>query len=214
MKMKLQTVVFLFFSIAVSAQGSFVTVKDQQFMLGGKSYYYIGANYWYGSTLGLQKDRSKGIERLRKELDFLRSKGITNLRVLAAADGEDLVNGVQRVGPPLQTAKGKFNASVLDGLDILLNEMSKRNMKAVLFLSNNWEWSGGFLQYLRWNGLIEDSVFRRKLGWDEMRDYVSKFYSCDDCKKDYLKQVELILNHTNKVSGKKYINEPVIMAWE
>ena len=47
-----------------------------------------------------------------------------------------------------------------------------------------------------------------------MRDYVSKFYSCDDCKKDYLKQVEFILNHTNKISGKKYINEPAVMAWE
>ena len=47
-----------------------------------------------------------------------------------------------------------------------------------------------------------------------MRDYVSKFYSCDACKKDYLKQVEFILSRTNKVSGKKYIDEPAIMAWE
>ena len=214
MKRNLQTIFFLLCSIAVYAQGSFVSVKDHQFILGDEPYYYIGANYWYGSILGLQKDRQRGFERLRRELDFLKSKGINNLRVLAAAEGEGLVNGVQRVGPPLQTEKGKFNASVLEGLDILLNEMSKRNMKAVLFLSNNWEWSGGFLQYLRWNGLIEDSVFRRKLQWDEMRDYVSKFYSCDACKKDYLKQVEFVLNHTNKISGKKYIDEPAIMAWE
>jgi len=203
----------VFCFLHVQAQ-SFVQRKQGQFFYDGKPYYYIGANYWYGSVLGLQQDRQKGFERLRRELDFLKSKGINNLRVIAAAEGEGLVNGVQRVGPPLQTEKGKFNASVLDGLDILLNEMSKRNMKAVLFLSNNWEWSGGFLQYLRWNGLIDDSVFRRKLQWDEMRDYVSKFYSCDACKKDYLKQVEFVLNRTNKVSGKKYIDEPAIMAWE
>lgn len=193
---------------------SFVQCKKQQFFLDGKPYYYIGANYWYASFLGLKKDKAKGIERLRKELDFLRSKGINNLRVLAAAEGEGLINGVQRVGPPLQTTKGKFNATVLNGLDILLTEMSKRNMKAVLILSNNWEWSGGFLQYLRWNGLIADSVFRRKLSWDEMRDYVSKFYTCDACKKDYLKQVEYLLNRTNKISGKKYVDDPAIMAWE
>ena len=193
---------------------SFVQQKGAQFFLDGKPYYYIGANYWYGSVLGLQKNKNRGIERLRRELDFLRSKGITNLRVLAAAEGEGLVNGVQRVGPPLQIEKGKFNASVLDGLDILLNEMNKRNMKAILFMSNNWEWSGGFLQYLRWNGLIDETTFRRKLDWDEMRDYVSKFYTCDECKKDYLRQVEFILNHTSKISGKKYIDETSIMAWE
>ena len=211
---KFYTVVF-FASVLLRLNAqSFVQTKQGQFFQEGKPYYYIGANYWYGSVLGLQKDQQRGVERLRRELDFLKSKGINNLRVLAAAEGEGLVNGVQRVGPPLQTEKGKFNASVLNGLDILLNEMSKRNMKAVLFFSNNWEWSGGFLQYLRWNGLIDDSVFRRKLAWDEMRDYVSKFYSCDACKKDYLRQVEFVLNRTNKISGKKYIDEPAIMAWE
>jgi mannan endo-1,4-beta-mannosidase len=193
---------------------SFVQRKQQQFYLDGKPYYYIGANYWYGGVLGLEKDKTKGVERLKKELDFLKSKGINNLRVLAATEGTGLVHGVERVRPPLQTEKGKFNTSVLDGMDVLLSEMAKRNMKAVLFLSNNWEWSGGFLQYLRWNGLIEDSVFRRKLNWDEFRDYVSKFYTCDECKKDYLKQVEFVLNRTNKITGKKYIDEPAIMSWE
>jgi mannan endo-1,4-beta-mannosidase len=193
---------------------SFVKTKGQQFFVDGKPYYYIGANYWYGGVLGLEKDKKRGVERLRLELDFLKSKGINNLRVLAATEGEGLENGVERVRPAFQTEKGRFNASVLDGLDILLSEMSKRDMKAVLFLSNNWEWSGGFLQYLRWNGLIDDSVFRRKLDWDEMRDYVSKFYTCDACKKDYLKQVELVLGRINKVSGKRYVDEPAIMAWE
>ena len=213
MKKLYTIVVFASIVLQLHAQ-SFVQTKQHQFFLDSKPYYYIGANYWYGSNLGLQKDRQKGFERLRRELDFLKSKGINNLRVLAAAEGDGLVNGVERVGPPLQTEKGKFNATVLNGIDILLNEMSERNMKAVLFFSNNWEWSGGFLQYLRWNGLIDDSVFRRKLAWDEMRDYVSKFYTCDACKKDYLKQVEFILNRINKVSGKKYIDEPAIMAWE
>lgn len=198
----------------VKAQGSFVQRKDHQFILLGQPYYYIGTNYWYGGVLGLEKDRSKGYNRLQKELDFLASKGVKNLRVLAAAEGTGLVHGVDRVKPPLQTARGQFNAAVLDGLDVLLSEMDKRNMKAVLFLSNNWEWSGGFLQYLRWNNLIEDSVFRRKLSWDEMRDYVSRFYSCDACKKDYLKQVGFILNHTNTITGRKYTEEPAIMAWE
>ena len=205
---------FLFSLHKTGAQQNYVQRKEHQFILNGKPYYYIGTNYWYGSVLALQKDKARGIDRLRKELDFLKSKGINNLRVMAGAEGSGLVHGVERVGPPLQTEKGKFNADVLDGLDILLDEMRKRKMKAVLFFSNNWEWSGGFLQYLRWNNMIEDSVFRRKLAWDEMRDYVSKFYTCEPCKADYLKQVDYILSRTNRRTGKKYTNDPTIMTWE
>jgi len=164
------------------SQGGFVKKESHQFSLDGKPYYYLGTNYWYGTYLGLEKDKSKGIERLRKELDFLTAQGVTNLRVIAGAEGIGLVHGVQRVQPPLQPKKGQFVAEALNGLDILLDEMGKRNMKAVVFFSNNWEWSGGFLQYLNWNGLIDDATLRRKLTWDEQRDYVSKFYTCSPCK--------------------------------
>ncbi len=207
-------IVVLFSVPSLWAQSGFVTVKQHQFYLNNKPYYYIGANYWYGSYLGLQKDKTKGIARLRKELDFLKSKGITNIRVAAAVEGSGQINGVQRVENTLQTKQGVFDTNVLKGLDVLLTELGKRKMKAVLFLSNNWEWTGGFLQYLNWNGLIADSIVKRKLGWDELRDYVSKFYSCESCKAAYAAQVTLILNHTNSITGKKYKEDAAIMAWE
>ncbi|MBC7536028.1 MAG: cellulase family glycosylhydrolase [Ferruginibacter sp.] len=193
---------------------SFVSVKGHHFFVANKPLYYIGTNYWYGGLLGLEINKEKGVERLRLELDFLKSKGVTNLRVLAGAEGVGMVSGVERVGPPLQTRKAVFDEEFLKGLDLLITEMAKRNMKAVIFMSNNWEWSGGFLQYLNWNGRMEDSVFRRKLSWDETRDYVSEFYSCGPCKADYLKQVEHILGHTNSISKKKYTDDPAIMSWE
>jgi mannan endo-1,4-beta-mannosidase len=195
-------------------QGGFVKKQGHQFYLGGKPYYYVGTNYWYGGLLGLEKEPKRGIERLRKELDFLKEKGVTNVRVMAGAEGEGQINGVPRVTPALQPRRGTFESRSLDGLDVLLAELGKRNMKAVLFLSNNWEWTGGFLQYLNWNGIIPDSVLRRKLTWDENRDYVAKFYSCEPCKEDYLKHVSYILGRTNKVTGKKYTEDPAIMAWE
>lgn len=199
---------------ASTAQTGFVKTKNHQFFLYDKPYYYIGANYWYGSYLGLQLNKSKGVDRLRKELDLLKAHGVTNLRVLAAVEGSGQIHGVQRVRQPLQPTRGVFNEKQLAGLDLLLSEMGKRNMKAVIFLSNNWEWSGGFLQYLNWNGLIADSVLRRRLTWDEQRDYTSKFYSCEQCVQDYLKQVKLIVTRTNPLTKKKYSNDPAIMAWE
>ena len=154
--------IFLFlFSTILYAQDNkkFVQTDKMQFTIAGKPYYYIGTNYWYGGLLALQHNSTKGKERLIKELDFLQTQGVNNLRVLVGAEGTGVINGVKRVSPALQAEQGKFNEDVLHGLDLLLTEMGKRNMKAVLYLSNNWEWSGGFLQYLNWNGIISDSTF-------------------------------------------------------
>ncbi|HRH42681.1 MAG TPA: cellulase family glycosylhydrolase [Pyrinomonadaceae bacterium] len=213
-KISFLIVLFTIFSLGNFAQSPFVKVKDHQFYIGEKSYYFIGTNYWYGTLLGLEKDKKRGIERLRKELDFLKANGVTNLRIMAGAEGSGLINGVTRVGPALQPVQGKFNVEMLDGLDIILAEMGKRNLKAIVFFSNNWEWSGGFQQYLIWNNLVPKDQETRKLTWDEQRDIVSKFYGCEPCKTAYNEQVNLILNRTNKITKKKYINDPAIMAWE
>jgi mannan endo-1,4-beta-mannosidase len=164
--------ILLFFCTILSfhfiyAQSEFVGIKGNQFYLENKPHYYIGANYWYGGLLALKKDKQKGIERLRTELDFLKLHGITNLRVLGGAEGKGLINGIQRVGPPLQTEEGVFDPEFLKGMDALLYELGKRKMTAVIYLSNNWNWSGGFLQYLKWNGQIPDSDFTKNIPWSE-----------------------------------------------
>jgi mannan endo-1,4-beta-mannosidase len=133
---------------------------------------------------------------------------------MAGAEGAGLINGVERVGPPLQPVMGKFNTRVLRGLDIILAEMGKRNMKAVIFFSNNWEWSGGFQQYLDWGGKVPVDKKTRKLTWDELRDQTSKFYSCSVCKTAYKEQVAVVMNRRNSVTKKRYIDDPAIMAWE
>lgn len=193
---------------------SFVSVKNHRFFTNARPYYFIGANYWYGGLLGLESDKKKGVERLRRELDFLKANGVNNLRIMAGAEGSGMINGVMRVAPPLQPEQGKFNENNLDGLDLVLSEMGKRDMKAVIFLSNNWEWSGGFQQYLIWNDKVSDSMKTRKLTWDEQRDVVSQFYVCEPCRENYDKQVNLILNRTNKYSKKKYTEDSAVMAWE
>jgi mannan endo-1,4-beta-mannosidase len=217
-----QAFLFLFYfltgnlisSTSAQTSNSFVTVNGQQFILNNKSIYFTGVNYWYGGLLATGKSKEIGKRRLIAELDFLQTQGISNLRVIAAVEGSGNITGVQRIAPALQTTAGVFDESYLEGLDLLLSEMDKRQMKAVLFLSNNWEWSGGFLQYLQWERLIPDSVFARKLDWDEMRDYTSQFYSCTECIRNYHLQVKKILSHTNTVNGIVYKNDPTIMSWE
>ena len=204
---------FFFGSILLFGQ-NYVTIKDGIFSYKGKPYYFVGTNYWYGSFLGLENNPEKGIDRLRRELDFLKQQGISNLRVLVGVEGTGKINGVNRVEPPYQYEAGKFDENSLKGLDIFLDEIAKRDMKAVLFLSNNWEWSGGWLQYLRWNNQIEEETFRRVMNWDELRDETSKFYSCYPCISEYHTQIRNVLTRKNSVNGKKYKKDNSIMAWE
>ena len=86
-------------SINIAAPSSlFVSTRNQLFQLNNRPYYFVGTNYWYGSLLGLEKDKKRGVERLRKELDFLKANGLTNLRLMAGAEGSGMINGVERVG--------------------------------------------------------------------------------------------------------------------
>src|ERR1044072_2219492 len=125
-----------------------------------------------------------------------------------------MINGVQRVGPPLQPRQGEFSEEVLAGLDLVLHEMGKRDLKAIVFLSNNWEWSGGFQQYLIWSGKGPADLKTRKLNWHEQLAVVSQFYGCAPCTEGYAKQANLLLDRVNSYSKRKYIEDPAIMAWE
>ena len=200
--------------VLCNAQQDFITSHNQQFLQNGSAYYFIGTNYWYGGLLPLEKNKKKGIDRLKSELDFLKAHGVVNLRVLAGSEGKGLINGVERVGPPLQTEAGMFDPEFLKGMDVLLAELGKRKMTAVLYLSNNWNWSGGFLQYLKWHGQIPDSIFSKDIPWSMLGEYTSKFYDCDQCISDYRKQIKYVVGRTNSITHKKYSEEPAIMAWE
>ena len=96
---------------------------------------------WYGAVLG-STGRGGDRARLCRELDSLAAAGVTNLRVLAGADGPDGI--AAKVEPALQTAPGVYNDSVMAGLDYLISEMGRRGMTAVIYLNNAWEWSGGY----------------------------------------------------------------------
>ncbi len=184
-------------------------------MVNGHPYYFIGTNMWYAGLLATGPRAAAGKKRLERELDFLKSKGVTSIRVMLGAEGRSpYINGVRPVHPALQPEQGKFDPQSFDGLDFLLLQLDKRKMNAVFFFSNNWEWSGGFLQYLVWNRKMDTATVAKKFSWDEYRDYVSRFYHCPECIAAYQDYVRAVLRHTNRLNGKKYTSEPAIMAWE
>jgi mannan endo-1,4-beta-mannosidase len=201
--------------LPAAAQNNFVQQQAQQFTINNRPYRFVGANMWYAALLCMQNNKGGNRSRLLKELDFLQQNGVTNIRVLIGSQGATKkINGVLPVHPALQTAKQTFDAAVFEGLDFLLQQLEKRKMYAVLYFANNWEWSGGFLQYLNWNGKIADSTLAKKLSWDEYRDRGAQFYSCSPCKEDYFYFVKTVLNRTNTITKQTYTISPAVMAWE
>ena len=168
----------------------------------------MGTNFWYGAILG-SKGQGGNRERLIRELDFMNANGIDNLRILIGADGE---NGVpSKVEPTLQTAPGVYNDSIFDGLDFLLAEMGKRDMKAVLYFTNSWEWSGGYSQYLNWAGKGKNPVPSVD-GWPAYMDYVKQYATCNECHEMLKKHIEKVITRTNTYTGKKYSDDPAIFS--
>ncbi len=203
----------LLFNVNVLAQESFVKVKDLQFVINNEPYRYIGTNLWYGMYLGIDSDQGDR-KRLIKELDRLEDLGVTNLRIMAASEG-DGKNPYQNT-PIMQTAPGVYDQKVLEGLDFFLSEMGKRKMKAVVCLGNFWMWSGGFPQYVQWaNGskmLLPD--IEGGGTWDPFINYSLSFFQNDIALQMYNDHVAFILNRKNSINGVEYKNDPTVMSWQ
>jgi mannan endo-1,4-beta-mannosidase len=188
----------------------FVEIQNGQLTIDEKPYYFIGANFWFGAILG-SEGQGGNRERLAKELDFMKSIGINNLRVLVGADG--LPGQEVKVMPTLQLEPGVYNDTVFDGLDYFMSELAKRNMYAVLFINNSWEWSGGYGQYLNWAGrgdVPEEGV----RDWIKFQKHVAQYADCDECKELFFNHVKHVLGRANRYTGLKYTDDPAIMAWQ
>lgn len=169
--------IFCFVSCRTSDVGSW-TADDTNIRMDGKSSYFIGTNLWYAGRLASTEE---GRQRLVNELDRLKELGLTNLRVLAV-EGEDV-----------------------ECLRYALDRMHERNMSAVLFLNNAWEWSFGFADYLEKAG----AGVQPRPATDGYTAYMTAMgaYSVND------KAVALNQEYIrNTVSSLK--DHPAIFSWE
>ena len=207
---KIFQILFLFI-ISVNAMATdFVKVKNGQLVKDGKPYYFVGTNMWYAPILA-SEGQGGNRERLTKELDQLKKLGVKNLRILVGAD-RGTKNAVT-VSPVLQEAPGVLNDTLLRGLDYLMVELQKRDMLAVLYLNNAWDWSGGYGFYLREVG-HGDSPFSGGEGYNAYVDYVKAFSTDKKAQILYLNFVKSIVTRTNTITGKPYAEDPAIMSWQ
>lgn len=192
------------------APSPFVRQQGGAFKLNGKEYTYVGTNLWYGAILASQ-GQGGDRERLIAELDTLQALGVTNLRILVGSDGDRGV--LTKVEPTLQIAPGVYNDTILDGLDWLLCQMGKRDMKAVLYLNNSWEWSGGYGFYLEHAG-YGPTPRPEEAGYETYMRHVAQFATSDSAQHLFYDYVRFIVSRTNRYSKIPYTEDPTIMAWQ
>jgi mannan endo-1,4-beta-mannosidase len=188
----------------------YIRIRSNQFIHKGEPYYFAGTNFWHGGYLG-SPGSTGDRPRLLRELDVMNSLGLVNLRVLAASEESAMRRTVK---PAIQRSPGVVDDTLLQGLDFLLAEMSRRDMHAVLYLGNYWEWSGGMSQYNVWTGGKTVDPEDTTQGWGAFMDFSATFYSNPQAIELYRDYVRKIVSRRNTVNGRLYAEDPTIMAWQ
>ena len=169
-------ILFPLYSFSSAPRKSFVKIKDGRFVLNGKPYLFMGANFWQGMNLGSPAPTGHP-QLLIKELDHLKKLGVRQLRILALSEGPG--SEPYRIIPAVQISSTQLDEKLFVGLDFLLHEMKKRQMTAVICLSNFWPWSGGFAQWVSWTegSSIPYPPPHPGGSWATFQDYSSRFYT-------------------------------------
>lgn len=197
---------------AQARSSEFVRVDEGRFMIGDRPYHFLGVNLWYGMNLGAERETGDRA-RLVRELDRLASLGVTNVRVMAATEGP--ADQPWRVHPSSQPRAGEYDESVLRGLDFLLAELGKRDMRAVLVLNNFFQWSGGMPQYVSW-ATGEPIPYPEQDGhtWDDFQRFSARFYAVPGARALFERYVAMLIDRENTVTGVVYRDDPTIMSWQ
>ncbi|MEZ0242829.1 MAG: mannanase, partial [Sphingomonas sp.] len=187
----------------------FVQRKGTGFTLNDKPYRYVGTNMWYAAWLGAPADYGNR-DRLKRELDALKAMGVTNIRANASAEESPLNHSVK----PTFHGKDSTNNDLLVGLDFFLAELAARDMKAVLYLTNFWEWSGGMMTYLYYvTGKYMD-MGDPAFPWPAFPNATAQFYANPAAVGLFRDWVKTIVGRTNTITGKRYADDPTIMSWQ
>ena len=188
----------------------FISVDGKQFLKGTEPYRWTGCNAWYCAWLGADADYGDRA-RLGRELDTLKSIGVTNLRIMASGEEGPVNNSIK---PGFVNEAGELNETLLVGLDHAMAEIAKRDMHAVLALTNFWEWSGGMANRLYYATGEYMDMNDPEHPWPAFPDATSKFYSNDQAKDGFYDYVRTVVGRVNSVTGVPYAEDPAIMAWQ
>ena len=104
---------------------------------------------------------------------------------------------------------------MFEGLDYALKVANDNNLRCVMVLNNNWEWSGGMNQYVEWSPTTNKTLYKDQWGQGA---YHNQFYTDANCQADFQYFINTIVNRVNTAypvgSQPTYKDDPAIFSWE
>jgi mannan endo-1,4-beta-mannosidase len=188
----------------------FVQVKGTGFRLDSRPYFFNGTNIWYAAILGSVLIPG-GRDRLVRELDRIRKLGMTNIRLLGLSEDTGFIKSVR---PMIVEAPGRYNEALLEGLDFCLAEMAKRGLRAVIYLTNFWQWSGGMCAWVQWAEGRKVKDPDATGDWSDMMRSSGSFYGNEKATGLHREAVRMLVERTNTITRRRYCEDPTIMSWQ
>jgi mannan endo-1,4-beta-mannosidase len=190
----------------------FVGASGANFMLGGETYRFLGVDSYYLSDYATNhtydddgNEISGSQQYVTEILDEAQSLGINVIRTWAFGSGNTSKPyggkyNLFEVGEP-----GNYSEATFRGLDWLVWQAGKRDIRLMLALVNNWDDYGGMKWYVQ-----HSPTTNKGLSGDAFHD---QFYNDPNCMAYYKDYASYLLNRTNYYTGRKYKDDPTIFAW-
>ena len=183
-----------------------VCVRDGRFKLAGAPFTIVGANNYYAAFAS---------PKMRQDvIAAAQAFGFNVLRCWAFLDccdnarldevhfqpwrGTCFQNGNRQTAAPFVPPQVNEHAKGLDQLDQLIYEADQAGIRLILPLVNYWQDYGGMDCYVAWYG-------------GGARD---RFYRDPQIRGAYQAYVRTVLTRDNRLTGRRYCDEPAILAWE
>jgi len=191
--------------------GEFVTSAGGKLMIGPREFRFAGANTYY-----LQPEIAyNNAAGAREALDKALALGMTVARTIGFND-HPYKNDDARCGgltseilgndpAAIQLRPGVFCEPNLVALDQAIAEAKARNLRLIVYLTNNFTAYGGKRRYVQWRLEPNSNPTEEQLGM---------FYTDATIRGWFRNYVTMLLNRTNSVTGVRYKDEPTILAWE
>ena len=94
-------------------------------------------------------------------------------------------------------APGVFNEEAFKNLDLVMALADELGVRVIIPFLNNWQWFGGAPNYAEFRGKEYEDFWVDEQLWT-----------------DFQATVDHLLNRTNTINGKKYIEDKAIFCWE
>jgi mannan endo-1,4-beta-mannosidase len=177
-----------------SAHGTrrFVTRDGSRLTLGGRPFRFAGTNlYWLGLDENVGGIDYPTYFRIRDALDTAKAMGLTVVR-------SHMLTSTGHAKTLLPSKEAGYNDEAFRTVDYAIAHAGTIGIRLIVPLTDNWAYyHGGHADFTKPYGLPD-----------------AAFYTDPRVIADYQAYVKHVMDHVNPHTGKRYVDDPTIMAWE